>query len=161
MINANYTLPIRVCKLVSNAQERLRICKVPEKDIRHISIVLEEWYATTTIGTLLERWEKVGEDANRTQNVQNNALSFCLFNVQGWGSRSLEVLDLIHQAQASFIVCTEVGEQWSSFRLPEFNMFHEKGTNKCGGVTVGVGKHLQASKVAANIPNTEGHDIKG
>jgi hypothetical protein len=63
--------------------------------------------------------------------------------------------------EASFIICTEVGELWQNQQLPEFNVFHEKGTNKNGGVIIGVGKHLKASKVETNLENTLVIDIFG
>jgi hypothetical protein len=77
------------------------------------------------------------------------------------GTRGLEVLDLIHHVDASFIICTEVGEQYHSFQIPDFNVFHEEGTNKNGGVLVAIGKHLKASKVETRLQNTLVIDIMG
>jgi hypothetical protein len=39
-------------------------------------------------------------------------------------------------------------------QIPDFNMFHEEGTNKNGGVAIGIGKHLKASKVETKLRNT-------
>jgi hypothetical protein len=76
-------------------------------------------------------------------------------------SRSLEVLELINKVDASLIICTEVGELWHKCPIPDFNMFHEKGTNKNGGVAICVGKHLKASKLETKMPNTLILDIFG
>mgnify|MGYP001151580594 FL=1 len=67
----------------------------------------------------------------------------------------------IYRYEAAFIICTEVGELWYQQKIPDFNMFHERGTNKNGGVVIGVGKHLQASKVDTNIENTLVIDLFG
>ncbi|CAF4478095.1 unnamed protein product, partial [Rotaria sp. Silwood2] len=40
-------------------------------------------------------------------------------------------------------------------------MFHVEGTNKNGGVSIGIGKHLKGSKVETNLQNTLVMDIIG
>jgi len=88
-------------------------------------------------------------------------MNFIVYNVQGLNSRSLEVIELVSKYDASFVICTEVGEIWYKSSLPNFNIFHEKGTNKNGGVIIGVGKHLKATKQETNLPNTLVVDICG
>jgi hypothetical protein len=88
-------------------------------------------------------------------------LNFVVYNVQGLKTRSLEVLELIHRVEASFIICTEVGELQHKCLISDFNIFYEKGTNKNGGVAIAVGKNLKISKIHTNIPNTLVLDIFG
>ena len=47
------------------------------------------------------------------------------------------------------------------YPIPDYNLFHEKGTNKNGGVVVAVGKHLKATKVETKMENTVVIDIFG
>jgi hypothetical protein len=109
----------------------------------------------------MKDWEKHGNKEKLDQNRNLIPLSFVSYNVQGLATRGLEVLDLIHLVDASFIVCTEVGEQHNTVQIPDFNMFHEKGTNKNGGVSIGIGKHLKACKVETKLRNTLVVDIAG
>ncbi|CAM4916517.1 unnamed protein product [Rotaria socialis] len=53
---------------------------------------------------------------------------------KGWGARAVEAIDLVYEVQASVCIFTEVGELWNTCRLPHFNTFYQKGTNKNGGV---------------------------
>ncbi|CAF2937533.1 unnamed protein product [Rotaria sp. Silwood2] len=54
-----------------------------------------------------------------------------------------------------------MGELWNTNKLPHFNIFYQKGTNHSGGVCIAVGKHLKASHVETDIPNTVVIDITG
>jgi hypothetical protein len=110
---------------------------------------------------VLTNWERYGNQDKIHQNNKLIPLSFISYNVQGLATRGIEVLDLIHKVDASFVICTEVGEKYSSLQLPDFNMFHEEGTNKNGGVVIVIGKHLKACKVDAEILNTLMVDIIG
>jgi hypothetical protein len=83
------------------------------------------------------------------------------YNVEGWGTRALEVVDLVYKMDASICIFTEVGELWNSFQLPYFNTFHQKGTNHSGGVCVSIGKHLKGTRVETNIENTVVIDVIG
>ncbi|CAF4909524.1 unnamed protein product [Rotaria sp. Silwood1] len=73
---------------------------------------------------------------------------------RGWGTRHLEVVDLVYKVDASISVLTEVGELWNKFSIPNFNTFHQLGTNRSGGVCVSVGKNLRATQVQTEIENT-------
>ncbi|CAF1411472.1 unnamed protein product [Rotaria magnacalcarata] len=73
--------------------------------------------------------------------------------VQGWGFRSLEVIDIVYKIEASICVFTEVGELWNTSQIPHFNIFHQHGTNKSGGVSIAIGKHLKGSRIDSNIEN--------
>ena len=73
--------------------------------------------------------------------------------MQEWGSRSLEAVDIVYKTAASICVFTEIGELWNTSRIHYFNIFHEHGTNKRGGVCVAIGKHLRRSRIKCNIKN--------
>ncbi|CAF4557380.1 unnamed protein product [Rotaria socialis] len=63
--------------------------------------------------------------------------------------------------QASICVFTEAGELWNTSQIPHFNIFHQHGTNKSGGVCIAIGKHLKGSRIDLNIENTIIVDIDG
>ena len=67
----------------------------------------------------------------------------------------------MYKVQASICVFTEVGELWNKCRLPHFNTFYQKGTNRNGGASIAIGKHLKAMRVEVDIPNTIIIDIPG
>ena len=86
-------------------------------------------------------------------------LNIHCYNVEGWGTRHLEVADLVYKVDASISVLAEVGELWNKFFIPNFNTFHQQGTNKSGGVCVSVRKHLRATQVQIEVENTVIVDI--
>ncbi|CAF4474316.1 unnamed protein product [Rotaria magnacalcarata] len=63
--------------------------------------------------------------------------------------------------KASICVFTEVGELWNTSQIPHFNIFHQYGTNKSGGVCIAIGKHLKGSIIDLNIENTIIIDVDG
>ncbi|CAF4463596.1 unnamed protein product, partial [Didymodactylos carnosus] len=146
---------------LEKARNRLRLCGFSDKEVKNLHVYLSEWYESNSLEDAVEKWETYGIKQNVVPNIQNVLLSFCLFNVQGWKSRALEVLHLIQKAEASLAICTEVGAYWDSFKLPNFNMFYQEGTNHCGGVTIAVGKHPKATKIDSNLENTIVVDISG
>lgn len=143
------------------ALHRLRKCGFSEKECNRLKRYLIEWYSSSTLEQVLTNWERYGDQDKIHQNNKLIPLSFISYNVQELATRGVEVLDLIHQVDAYFVICTEVGEKYSSLQLPDFNMFHEEGTNKNGGVVIAIGKHLKACKVDAEILNTLMVDIIG
>ena len=146
---------------MSEALERLKRCQISGKDYEMIFPLLGEWYSSNTLNNVLEIWETHNNQQNKAIRQFEKPLIFSLFNVQGLNSRNLEVLELIHRYETSFIICTEVGKLWNSQQIPDFNIFHEERTNKNGGVIVGVGKHLKALKVETSMKNTVVVDIFG
>ncbi|CAM2707658.1 unnamed protein product [Rotaria socialis] len=128
------------------------------KDQKLVISLLDEWYSGRTLNTVLEEWEKVGISSLRKQKEY---LKILCYNVEGWGTRAVEAIDLVYKVQASICIFTEVGELWNTCRLPHFNTFYQKGTNKNGGVCIAVGKHLKATRIEINIPNTVIIDITG
>jgi hypothetical protein len=88
-------------------------------------------------------------------------LNVLTYNVQGWGTRAFESVELIFQTDSSNCILTEVGELWNSFTIPPFNTFYQKRTNDKGGVVVAVGKHLRATRIGVKIENTVIVDICG
>ena len=146
---------------ISKALERLTSCNVAARDRKQIHRVLSEWYSSTTLKDILTRWEEHSGQCNGQNAPQVSPFSFVLYNVQGLNSRALEVIELIHKVEASVIICTEVGDAWNKSNIPDFKLFYSKGTNKSGGVVIGVGKHLKASQLEVKIPNTVIIDIVG
>jgi hypothetical protein len=140
------------------AIHQLRIWNFSTKDQKIVSSLLDEWYTNRTLNSVLQEWESVGPTPS--SNQKENLKILC-YNVQGWCTRSLEVIDLVYKIQASICVFTEVGKLWNTCRLPHFNTFDQKGTNRNGGVCIAVGKHLKATRIDVNIPNTVIIDITG
>ncbi|CAM4802733.1 unnamed protein product [Rotaria magnacalcarata] len=85
----------------------------------------------------------------------------CLYNVEGWKSRSLEVIGLIHSVESSVCVFTEVGEQGDKFKIPDYMTFYKVGFNRSGGVCICIGKNLKVSEVTSSISNTVVLDVYG
>ncbi|CAF1525161.1 unnamed protein product [Rotaria magnacalcarata] len=140
------------------AMHRLITWNFSTKDQKLVISLLDEWYSGRTLNTVLEEWEKVGISSLRKQKEY---LKILCYNVEGWGTRAVEAIDLVYKVQASICIFTEVGELWNTCRLPHFNTFYQKGTNKNGGVCIAVGKHLKATRIEINIPNTVIIDITG
>ncbi|CAF1494423.1 unnamed protein product [Rotaria magnacalcarata] len=88
-------------------------------------------------------------------------LNVLTYNVQGWGTRALEVMDLIFKVDSPVCVFTEVRELWNSFKVLHFTSFYQKGTNHSGGVMITIGKHLRATRIDTDIENTIIVDILG
>ena len=110
------------------------------KDQKLVDKVLSEWFAAGTLENILPQWENITSKEVTKEQILLNILCY---NVQGWGSRSLEVVDIVYEVEASICVLTEVGELWDTSQISHFNIFHQHGTNKSGGVCVAVGKHLK------------------
>ncbi|CAF3393055.1 unnamed protein product [Rotaria socialis] len=146
---------VSVYKSTQNAKDeamhRLKTWNFPTKDQKLVLSLLDEWYIGRTLNTVLEEWEKVGIASLRNQKEY---IKILCYNVEGWGTRAVEAIDLVYKVHASICIFTEVGELWNTCRLPHFNMFYQKGTNKNGGVCIAVGKHLKATRIEVNIPNT-------
>ncbi|CAM4774363.1 unnamed protein product [Rotaria magnacalcarata] len=140
------------------AMHRLNTWNFSTKDQKLVLSLLDEWYTGRTLNIVLEEWEKVGIAFLRNQNEY---IKILCYNVEGWGTRAAEAIDLVYKVQASICIFTEVEELWNTCRLPYFNTFYQKGTNKNGGVCIAVGKHLKATRIEVNIPNTIIIDITG
>lgn len=152
---------INVKNPLKEALDRLKKCQTTEKDQKRISPVLTEWFGSTTLSRVLSNWEEHGGEKRILADKNSKVLSFIVYNIHGFKSRALEVIELIHQVDASFGIFTEVGNRWHTQTIPDFKIFHERGTNKNGGVIIAVGKHLKASKVETNMANTLIVDIIG
>ena len=122
-----------------------------EKDNEFTRCLLDEWYSGRTLSSVLQQWE---EHNNKYLPPEKVPLSILCYNVKGWGTRHLEVVDLVYKVDASISVSTEVGELWNKFTIPNFNTFHQQDTNRSDGVCISVGKHLRASQVQLEIENT-------
>ncbi|CAF1240192.1 unnamed protein product [Rotaria magnacalcarata] len=118
---------------------------------------MSEWLSGNTINGILSLWET----PTNHSKCQQNPLSILNYNVQGWGTRALEAVELIFNSDSSIGIFTEVGELWKDFTIPHFKSFYQKGTNSKGGVVVAVGKHLKATRIDTNIENTVIVDVEG
>ena len=120
------------------------------KDQKLVDKVLSEWFAGGALENILSHWKNITSKEVTKEQIPLNILCY---NVQGWGSRSLEVIDIDYEVEASICVLTEVGELWNTSQTPHFNIFHQDGTNKSGGVCVAVGKHLKGSGINFDVEN--------
>ena len=157
-VDAKPFFPTQKANLKEAAMNQFSQWGFQEKERRLVDKVLEEWYAAGTLENVLRRWERILPNEIRKETV---ALNILCYNVQGWGSRSLEVIDLIYKVEAGIGVLTEVGELWNTSRIPHFNIFHQQGTNKNGGVSVAIGKHLRATRIDCSLENTVIVDVDG
>ncbi|CAF1370057.1 unnamed protein product [Adineta ricciae] len=129
----------------------------PRSFVNTISEILEEWYGNNTLHGVFEIWEK----KKQKFISQKSPLNILLYNVEGWGSRSLETVELICKSDSAICILTEVGELWNSFAIPNFNTFYKEGTNGKGGVMIAVGKHLKVTRIDIDIENTVIVDVDG
>ncbi|CAM4985687.1 unnamed protein product [Rotaria socialis] len=88
-------------------------------------------------------------------------LNVLTYNVRDWGTRALELMDLIFKVDSPICAFTEVGELWNSFKVQNFTSFYQKCTNHSGGVMIRIGKHLRATRIDTDIENTVIVDIHG
>jgi len=119
--------------------------------------IMSEWYAGNTVNSIFNLWEK----KSAPTICQQTPLNILAYNVQGWGTRALESIELIFKSDSSICIFSEVGELWNSFTIPHFNIFYQKGTNSKGGVVVAVGKNLKATRIDIEIENTVILDVDG
>ena len=128
------------------------------KDQKLVDKVPSEWFAAGTLANIFSHWENI---ASKEVTKEQISLNILCYNVQGWGSRSLDVIDIVYEVEASLCVLTEVGELWNTSQIPHFNIFHQHGTNKSGGVCVAVGKHLKGSRINFDVENIVIVDVNG
>ena len=159
---AKVFLPAKHLEHLPNPKEQaihqLRTWNFSPKDQKIVSLLLDEWYSGRTLNSVLQQWEQVSVVSSKNQI---ESLKILCYNVQGWYTRALEVIELVYKVQPSICAFTEVGELWNKCRLSHFNTFYQKGTNRNGGVCIAIGKHLKATRVEVDIPNTIIIDITG
>lgn len=129
-----------------------------KKDQVLVDRVLSEWYSAGTLDNILAQWEVV---KSKEIKEQQGSLNILCYNVRGWGVRSLEVIDMVYKLEADICVCTEVGELWNKNTIPHYSNFHQKGTNKNGGVCVSIGKHLKGTRINLDVRNVVIVDVSG
>ncbi|CAM4940944.1 unnamed protein product [Rotaria socialis] len=76
-----------------------------------IDAVLTEWLTAGTLEKALKQWENITTEESVTGQASLNI--FC-YNVQGWGSRSLEVTKIVFKIEAPIGVFTEFDELWNT-----------------------------------------------
>jgi len=92
-------------------------------DSKLVFNLLSEWYSDRPLNSVLNQWEK---DNSIMDNSVKVPLKIMCYNVQGWGTRALEVIELVYKIEASICVLTEVGELWNTNEIPHFNMFYQR-----------------------------------
>ena len=122
---------------------------------------MKEWYSNKSLSSVLNQWEKRNITTVSNNNNIKEPFRLVCYNVEGWGTRALESIELVDKIEASICVLTEVGDLWNINKIPHFNTFYQKGTNHSGGVCIAVGKHLKTSRIETDIPNTVVIDILG
>ena len=105
--------------------ERLNSWKFSTRTRNRIIPILHEWFSSTTLERVLSDWETI-QCPSDTHIIPFHLLSY---NVQEWGTRSIEALELTYETDSQICVFTEVGERWNSFRFPHYTSFYQKGTN--------------------------------
>lgn len=93
-----------------------------KKEQEIVENVLEEWFSANTLRNFLRRWDRMTPAETFTETI---ALKILCYNVQEWGSRNLEVTDVIYEMETVIGVFTEVGELWNTSRIPHFNILHQ------------------------------------
>ena len=80
-------------------------------------------------GTLVVHYRQYYRDVKsiitstcRPKKVSPNILCY---NIAGWRTRHLEVVDLVYRIDAPISVLTKVRELWNKFTMPSFNTFHQ------------------------------------
>ncbi|CAF4650794.1 unnamed protein product, partial [Rotaria magnacalcarata] len=129
---------VSIYKSTENAKDeampQLEIWNFSTKDQKLVLSLLDEWYSDITLNAVVEQWENAGIAPSKNQKEY---IKILCYNVE------------------------EIGELWNTCRLPHFNTFYQKRTNKNGGVCIAVGKHLKATRIEVNIPNTVVIDVAG
>ncbi|UJR18836.1 hypothetical protein I4U23_021964 [Adineta vaga] len=108
----------------------------PTKIVKCVTEIVNEWFSGNTVSGILDHWEK---RISPTTTAQLTPLNILIYNVQGWGSRALESVEMTFKSDSSICVFTEVGELWNKSSIPHFKTFYQKGTNTKGGVVVAIG----------------------
>ncbi|CAF1223598.1 unnamed protein product [Rotaria sp. Silwood1] len=103
---------------IDEAMHRLKTWNFAPKDQKLVLSLLDEWYTGRTLNTVLEQWGNVGIAPSQTQKEH---IKILCYNVEGWGTRALEAIDLVYQIQASIGIFTEVdvGTLKTGRRVPD------------------------------------------
>lgn len=145
---------------LEQAQTQLRQWNFSTNDQKLVLKIMNEWYCDSSLNSVLSQWEKNRNNIH-TPNSINKPVKILSYNVHGWGTRALEVIDLVYRTESSIGIFTEVGELWNTNKIPHFNTFYQEGTNHSGGVCIVVGKNVKVSRIEIDIPNTVIIDIIG
>jgi hypothetical protein len=157
-VDAKPFLPFRVANLKEAAMNQFCQWGFQVKDQELVDKVLGEWFTAGTLENIFKQWE---DSTPKGRLIEQVPLNILCYNVQGWGSRNLEVIEMVFKVEAAICIFTEVGELWNTSKIPHFNIFHQHGTNKSGGVIVAIGKHLKGSRIDFNVENTVIVDVYG
>ena len=134
------------------ARRRLEDWSIPHETVKQLGPLLEAWYSNSKLERTLSKWEKNPSASSSASPLI--PLQVLTYDVQGWGTRPLEAIELLFKVDSPICVLAEVGELWDSFKIPQFNAFYQRGTNYSEGVMIAIGKHLKATRIESNIENT-------
>jgi len=91
------------------------------KDRRLVDKILIEWFTASTLENILTQWENITPKERRIGQVPLNILCY---NVQGWSSRNLEVIEMVSKVETSICIFTGICKLWNTSNIVHFNIFH-------------------------------------
>ena len=101
--------PSQMISLKDTAMNQFLQWGFQTKDHRLVDEILSEWFTAGTLENILTQWESIAPKEVDKEEISLIILILC-YNVQRWGSRSLEVIDIVYKTDASICVFTGVGE---------------------------------------------------
>ena len=127
------------------------------KIVDQVKGIIGEWFSNRTLNAVMSEWEREGE----IRSIEQIPLQILSYNVQGWGTRAIETIEMMFKTDSSICILTEVGELWNSTPIPHYRSYYQRGTNGKGGVVIAVAKHLRVSRIETEIENTVIVDVDG
>jgi hypothetical protein len=103
--NPHYVNPIE------QALHQLGLWNFSLGDQKLVFEILKDWYSSKSLNSVLSQWEN-NNNIVEDKSVKEPIKLLC-YNVEGWGTRALEAIELVYKLEASICVFTEVGELWS------------------------------------------------
>src|ERR1700759_3240152 len=95
--DAEHFFPSRTANLKQIAMNQFFSWGFQAKDQKLVDNVLSEWFTAGTLENILTRWENITPKVIRNELTPLNILCY---NVEGWGTRSLEVTDMVYKTKA-------------------------------------------------------------
>ncbi|CAF4126332.1 unnamed protein product [Rotaria magnacalcarata] len=155
-IPASNTTVERLFSLVGNTISDRRTNLKPEKELDHQRqqlVNVQEKRKLAQSSTLSSSNNVCNHDEQGPLSSSCSSSSSTTKKVRTFNDDIFSDEEIINKHKASICVFTEVGELWNTSQIPHFNIFHQHGTNKSGGVSIAIGKHLKGSRIDSNIEN--------
>ena len=96
--------PSLTANLKESAMNQLCQWGCQDKDQKIVDSILAEWFTAGTLQNILTQWENIPRREIESVPIPLNILCY---NVQGWGSRSLEVIDIVYKIEAAIYVYSQ------------------------------------------------------